>query len=112
MDRSEAYNKYRHDQIKFCDETVRQFIPKFIQNFTDKLGESALKRAFYAVVDVVYLSKILKIRIENLQNRELLAGKGFRNNFKAFKITSITTKIFKGDKEIASKTFPINFIVK
>lgn len=112
MDRNAAYIKYRHDQILFCDEVVRQFIPKTLQKITTYLGNNFLGRMIYFVVDTVYLAKILKIRIENNQNQEILGGNGFSKGFSGLRLNSITTRIFKGEKELASRTFPLNIIIK
>lgn len=112
MDRNAAYIKYRHDQILFCDEIVRQFIPKILQKITTYLGNNFLGRMIYFVVDTVYLAKILKIRIENSENKEILGGNGFRKGFAAMRVNSITTRIFKGEKQIAERTFPMGVIIK
>ena len=112
MDRNAAYTKYRHDQILFCDETVRQFIPKSLQKLTTYLGNNLLARIIYFLVDTIYLAKILKIRVENSENKQIIGGNGFRKGVSAMRINSVTTRIFKGDKQIAEKTFPIGIIIK
>ena len=106
------YQKFMMEEARWLDGVVRELIPKWIQWLVEKNNTNILGRVAHFFVDYFFIPKFLGIKITRNQDTEILEGKkGFRPQ-QGYKILAVRTKIFRRDKEIAERKFPVGIHIK
>lgn len=102
--------KFQLAEAEWLDSVVRPLVPKPIHALKRVISRGKqrwYKRMIHFLIDYVFITVLLNIRITRGRNDRIVGGKGFRPGHQRVRLDSITTRVSRREKEIASKTFSV-----
>lgn len=105
--------RFEMDEAQWLDSIVRPMIPNFWRRLVEANSGNRVGGILHFLTDVIYIDRVLGIKISRSRDMVMLGGKGFRPSMNhGTRIANIHTTVTKRGVEFAQKTFALNIIVK
>ncbi len=105
--------RFQMEEAQWLDSIVRPLIPNFWKRLVEANSGNRVGRILHFLTDVVYIDRVLGIKISRSQDTDVLGGKGFRPGMDhGYKIARVHTTVHRRKKVFAEKTFNVDILIK